>query len=108
MEVTHIWTEDVKDNLLEAVVGSVMFDEDEQAVISKALNRLPLDSLVVMPAEEWDRINTQDVPIAERSDVALAFLMSDLVYGPGQWSDSMGIAEQFGETFKHGETDGPA
>ena len=76
-----------------------MFSDDEQASIADAIRRLPLDSLVTMTADEWDLLNTKDIPIAERSDVALAFLVADLTYGPGQWLDSQEIGESMGAWF---------
>jgi hypothetical protein len=72
MEVAHIWTQEVRDDLLASLPDDTMFDDDENTVILTALNRLPLDTLVVMTAEEWDRLNTEDVPMVERSDAARA------------------------------------
>lgn len=94
-----MWTQTVRDDLLEEITDNDMFSPAEQAEIEAAIRRLPLDSLIVMTAEESERLNIEDVPITERSDVALAFLMADLTYGPGRWNDSLAIEQSMGEWF---------
>lgn len=37
--------------------------------------------------------------LADRSDAALIFLLSDLVYGPNRWNDSYEIEVASGEWF---------
>lgn len=50
-----------------------------------------------MSDDESERVNTEDVPLAERSDASLILLLSDLVYGPGMWIDSYEIQVASGE-----------
>jgi hypothetical protein len=99
MPITHMWTVEVRDDMLESLDADDMFTVDELRAIAAAIGRLPLDSLVSMSDEEWEFLNTTEIPIQERSDVALAFLVADLIYGPGQWFDSQSIGESMGEWF---------
>lgn len=99
MPITHLWTAQVRDDLLDNLEAHDMFNVEEQDVIACAIKRLPLDSLVTIADEEWELLNTTDIPIRERTDIALAFLMADLIYGPGQWLDSQKTGESMGEWF---------
>ena len=98
MENAHLWTQDVRDELVEALPDwDDTFEPEEMAAIATALERTPLDTLLVMSDDESERVNTEDVPLAERSDASLIFLLSDLVYGPGMWIDSYEIQVASGE-----------
>jgi len=99
MKQTNLWTAEVRDDLLAAAAEMTEFDDEERALIVAAINRLPLDTLVGMTQDEWDKVNTGDVPIAEQSDASLALLVADLTYGPGQWIDSQEIGIEMGEWF---------
>lgn len=100
MEVSHLWTQDVKDELLEELPewGDTL-EPDEIAAIAAAMERTPVDTLLVMSEAEWERLNTEEIPLAERSDASLIFLLSDLVYGPNRWNDSYEIGVASGEWF---------
>ena len=100
MEVSHLWTQDVKDELLEELSewGDTL-EPDEIAAIAAAMERTPIDTLLAMSEAEWERLNTEEVPLAERSDASLIFLLSDLVYGPNRWNDSNEIEVASGEWF---------
>lgn len=99
MNQTHLWTEEVRDDLLEAATEMSECDEDERVLIVAAIERLPLDTLIGISQDEWDRLNSEDVPMTERSDAALVMLIADLTYGPGQWIDSQKISSEMGEEF---------
>ena len=99
MNQTHLWTQEARDELLIVANDMVELEEDEREIVMAAIQRLPLDTLVEISPEEWDRLNIEDVPMAERSDAALAMLVADLTWGPGQWLDSQEIATEMGEGF---------
>lgn len=96
---THLWTQEARDELLTAANGMGELDQDEREIVISAIQRLPLDTLIGISQDEWDRLNTEDVPMAERSDAALAMLVADLTWGPGQWLDSQDIDIEMGEWF---------
>ena len=99
MSQSHLWSQEARDALLEAASDMVELDDEERELVIAAINRLPLDTIVEITSEEWERLNSQPVPMEERSDAARAFLVADLTYGPGQWIDSQEIGEAMGEWF---------
>ena len=96
---THLWTQEARDELLTAASDMGELNNDEREIVIAAIQRLPLDTLIEISQEEWERLNTEDVPMAERSDTALAMLVADLTWGPGQWIDSKEISSEMGEWF---------
>ena len=99
MSQAHLWTEEARDDLLAAAKEMVELDDEERELVITAINRLPLDTIVEIAPEEWERLNSQPVSMDERSDAARAFLVADLIYGPGQWIDSQEIGIEMGEWF---------
>ena len=99
MNQTHLWTQEARDELLTAANDMVEISEDEREIVIAAIQRLPLDTLIEISQEEWDSLNTEDVAMEERSEAALAMLVADLTWGPGQWLDSQVIGVEMGEGF---------
>ena len=99
MTQAHLWTEEARDALLDAASDMVEIDDEERELVIASINRLPLDTIVEITPEEWDRLNSEPVPMEERSDAARAFLVADLIFGPGQWIDSQEIGIEMGEWF---------
>lgn len=66
MEVSHLWTQDVKDELLEELPewGDTL-EPDEIAAIAEAMERAPIDTLLVMSEAEGDRLNTEEIPLGD-------------------------------------------
>lgn len=96
---SQLWTKEVRDDLLDAASEMGELDDDEREIVIAAIQRIPLDTLIGISQDEWDRLNSEYVPMAERSDAALAMLVADLTYGPGQWIDSQEIGIEMGEWF---------
>ena len=97
MEMAHLWTEQARDELSAALPEwDETLQPEEMEAIGTAMQRTAIDSLLVLTSEE-KRLNTEAVPVSERSDAALIFLLSDLVYGPNRWTDSYGLEVASGE-----------
>lgn len=98
MEESHLWTEEARDALLEALPGwDDTLEPETTALIANALVAFPLDTLLVVSADESARLNTEEVPHSEWSHAALITLLSSLEWGPGRWVDSFEIESAMGE-----------
>lgn len=97
---SHLWTQEVKDDLTEALPECAdTFLPEEMEAIAAAIERTPVDTLLTLTAAESERLNTEEVPLDERSDASLIFLLADLVYGPNRWNDSLTTEIAMGEWF---------
>ncbi|MCB0921402.1 MAG: hypothetical protein KDC08_06255 [Actinobacteria bacterium] len=95
---SHMWTEEVRSELSEALpdFADTLLPEEVEA-IAAAMERTPTDTLLVLTEAESERLNGEEVPLDERSDASLIFLLADLVYGPNRWNDSHEVETAFGE-----------